>query len=801
MNSASPRYKHWLAYLAVTLFYCRKMFLGYLLLPLGGDEVHSIYSSMVYLHDWTKGGTFPLWNTLSACGAPFAAGSITLANFYYLTARFLEAGTAYNTVIFTSILLNGILLYEFLLRKNCSPYAAWIGGLVWMISTASAIDSGFFFLSLSFLLAELYSSKNSRIFYVLLAGSLGLYACNAHPQFFLYNGLFLFFYLISKRTELSRIFVISVPVLFITAFGLAGFHWSRLAEWILLSNRSDWTLAQAWLPTHYPLVIFPKLYHLASRQDLDFIVPRIFQWFFSRIHSLRSLERVLEPPYMGLWPLLGIFVAVHQAKQQKQESSNFFLMASAFTVFYLLFHPLLYLTVIRHIPVLSGMTNIGRLFDVYQFSLAVLTAKAVDFLLRHGERPLGVIRNAAKCLTAALGVFFIALWWGRVFILKHEAIIRQKIESNLHALSVPNIFIDNLSELKNRRTQEFFFFIRESISFANPHLLFPAILIAVLLGMVYAYQTHRISKRSFQWLVVLFVLADLGTGLGFGLSSSARQELRQSPGVVRFLKEDHELYRVMMVEDKTKSFNSFFLVPQSNMIYGLATPDGYEPLYVKRYADFYTWLTKRSSPLGFVMHPMHDFNEDLANFINVKYFVTSKYNDKLERNSDYEKVYEGEGYRVYQNKHAMPRAFFVHEVRSVKDVGEAENYIRAFPERLKKEVVLIGERSNSMTLSLRDGRSDHVDVQVYEPNRIKIKAESETGGYLVISDTYYPGWEARLDGKKEPILLADYAFRAVRVPEGTHYLALSYKPSSLRLGLTISTGAVLVLLIVSKIIT
>ncbi len=803
MNFIRSRYQYWLAALAVAFFYCRPLFSGRLLFFAGGDAAHSIYSAMTYFHEWASRGVCPLWNVLSACGSPFGASSISIVNFYYLAAKFLEAGAAYNTVILASVWLNGIFLFEFLLRKGRSPFAAWAGGLLWMIGTAASIDSGFFCLSLSFLLAEIYSARRGRLFYILFVGSLALYAFNAHPQYFLYGSLFLWSYLVSKGRKGSRdlgVLLVSTSVPFLIAFGLAGVHWVRLLEWTLLSNRSSWTLVQAWLPTHYPLVIFPKLYYLAGRPDLDFIVPRIFQWVFSHSPSLKSLEKVIEPPYMGLWPLLGVLVGIDQLKRRQRDSSGFFLISAALVTAYLLLHPLLYLTVIRHLPVLSGMTNIARLFDIYQFSLAVLAAQAVDFMLHRGRPPLDFIRKTAKRLTVALAIFIIFLGLVRGFVGQHEAWFRQKIEANLRVLNTRTIFIENIAEFQNRRADEFLFFVRQCASITNPHLLFPIGLLGALVVMIYAYQAKRISKRSFQCLTALFILADLGSGLGFELSSSDPSELQKNSAIVQLLRQDRELYRVMIVEDKTKSFSQFFLVPQSNMIYDLATPDGYEPLYIKRYVDFYTWLTRREDyPVGFVMHPMHTFDEALADFINVKYFVTSAKNDRLERNFAYQKIFNDEEYRVYRNRHAMPRAFLVHTPRFVRDFKEAGETLRSSPERLRKEVILIGNASAAPEISSHQDDSDEVRVEIYEPNRAEIDVKAGSAGYLVISDTYYPGWRAWVDGKPQKILLADYTFRAVQVPEGKHTVSLRYRPQSLSLGLAVSLGALLVLLIVSKI--
>jgi uncharacterized membrane protein YfhO len=67
-------------------------------------------------------------------------------------------------------------------------------------------------------------------------------------------------------------------------------------------------------------------------------------------------------------------------------------------------------------------------------------------------------------------------------------------------------------------------------------------------------------------------------------------------------------------------------------------------------------------------------------------------------------------------------------------------------------------------------------------------------GYLVLSEAFFPGWRAYVDGVEAPVLRANYVFRAVPLPEGARQVTFSYQPASWRLGLAASAlGWVLVL--------
>jgi uncharacterized membrane protein YfhO len=70
-----------------------------------------------------------------------------------------------------------------------------------------------------------------------------------------------------------------------------------------------------------------------------------------------------------------------------------------------------------------------------------------------------------------------------------------------------------------------------------------------------------------------------------------------------------------------------------------------------------------------------------------------------------------------------------------------------------------------------------------EPSELRAVLELEHAGFLVLHDTWDPGWRARVDGDPAEVLRADFAFRAVRVPAGRHAVELRYAPGSFRLGL------------------
>ena len=78
-------------------------------------------------------------------------------------------------------------------------------------------------------------------------------------------------------------------------------------------------------------------------------------------------------------------------------------------------------------------------------------------------------------------------------------------------------------------------------------------------------------------------------------------------------------------------------------------------------------------------------------------------------------------------------------------------------------------------------------------DRVIIDVAMMQPGYLVLTDTHYPGWQATVDGQPVEILEANHAFRAVQLDRGEHSIVFTYEPLSFRLGAWITLVALVVL--------
>jgi len=78
------------------------------------------------------------------------------------------------------------------------------------------------------------------------------------------------------------------------------------------------------------------------------------------------------------------------------------------------------------------------------------------------------------------------------------------------------------------------------------------------------------------------------------------------------------------------------------------------------------------------------------------------------------------------------------------------------------------------------------------PNELVLNYEAQEPGWVVMSDVWYPGWKASLDGISTPLLRANYLFRATYVPAGKHQLIVAYRPASFYTGALISLISLIV---------
>ena len=93
--------------------------------------------------------------------------------------------------------------------------------------------------------------------------------------------------------------------------------------------------------------------------------------------------------------------------------------------------------------------------------------------------------------------------------------------------------------------------------------------------------------------------------------------------------------------------------------------------------------------------------------------------------------------------------------------------------------------------SSRQGRAA---IVTDDARHVDVTVDAPSDGFLLLADTFYPGWRARVDGREAPIYRANISVRAVAVSAGRHDVTFVYEPPGLVRGLTISLAAFATLL-------
>jgi len=147
--------------------------------------------------------------------------------------------------------------------------------------------------------------------------------------------------------------------------------------------------------------------------------------------------------------------------------------------------------------------------------------------------------------------------------------------------------------------------------------------------------------------------------------------------------------------------------------------------------------------------------------------------------------------KIYENAAVLPRAFVVHDWRAVPDseVGNeaALDLMRDPAFDPARTVVLSGDVS-APEGGKAEG-SSRAMITHYSAEQVEINVEAVADGYLLLTDAYYPGWQATVNGEPAPLLRADVMFRAVPVATGSSRVVFTYEPSWLAWAPALGLGA------------
>ena len=151
---------------------------------------------------------------------------------------------------------------------------------------------------------------------------------------------------------------------------------------------------------------------------------------------------------------------------------------------------------------------------------------------------------------------------------------------------------------------------------------------------------------------------------------------------------------------------------------------------------------------------------------------------------------KGNGTLPLQNPYAMGNAWFVN---TLQYVDNANQELDALSKVNLRTTAIADKKFENILGKTSPGASGTVTLTNYAPNELQYKVASNTGGIIVFSEIYYPGWTCTVDGKAVEVGRVNYVLRAINIEKGNHNIVLSFKPQSVATTETIAYIAIILL--------
>ena len=293
----------------------------------------------------------------------------------------------------------------------------------------------------------------------------------------------------------------------------------------------------------------------------------------------------------------------------------------------------------------------------------------------------------------------------------------------------------------------------------------------------------RVGAHVFVVSMVALVAADLlKMGVGFNPALPASRLIQGTTPAIEYLRSRRP-NRFVGITPRGFPFDP--LPPDVAMRYGLYDARGYDYVVERRHDRLWS-ETVGSSPEGLPTRaPVNPTSLRTLSLLSVADLIQDPGDPPL-RVPGLRLAYEGADARVYANEHALPRAFVVERQIVVPDAERAKEVVteRAFDGRR----VAVTETSvpGLPRASVGGEPGGSARVVQYEDERVRIEATTPRPALLILTDNYYPGWKAAVDGREAQVHRVDYLLRGVRLPAGAHTVEFRYEPASWTLGLLVS---------------
>lgn len=688
--------------------------------PLITDPIRQQYPYRSLTIESLKKGILPKWNPYSFSGTPLFA-NIQSGALYPLNILFwiLPFSQAWSVLVYVQPLLAGLFTYFYLRNINMSERASFLGGLAFAFSGFmvswmewNTLGHTALWLPLILLAKDKLIIKKTWAWAITLIFAESSMLLAGHLQTALYVVVFSSLYLwvkiwIHAKTHQKTIWQNRIFFTFTGSIVLliTSVQWWPALKFILLSARefdlANWNRSDWFIPwRHLVQFIAPDFYGNPATGNY------VGVWNYGEFIG-----------YIALFPLL---MAVFALIARRDKKTLFFGGGLLGAIIMATPNGLSRLPYLLNLPLISTMQP-SRIMVIIDFCLAVLAAFGLDYIVKPEK-----LREKRIVRMLMFGLLTIVVIWGFVLLSIRWGIAKEVLNS---AIAGRNLILPT----------GFFFISMFGIfglsRFALKNRLMTRICIIILLSMT-IFDLYRFFAKFTPFT-------------SFSL-------LYQKTQTIEFLQENLGHYRLMTTDRR-------LIPPNVSAYYNLATVDGYDPLYLKNYAELMAFWTRNEpdiSPASFnrIVTPENP-DSFMTDLLGVKYVLSL-----TELNSPKLKLALVEGQtRVYENTSVYPRVFLAENVKVRNSRQEIAEAMFSNQRDLSKTAFIQNqiEVGNGVI-----GIHEMAVITKYEPNLIQIAVETDKPRLLVLTDIYYPEWKVFVTGVESKIVEVDLALRGVEVPSG-----------------------------------
>ncbi len=793
----------------------------------------------------------PLWNPFLFAGVPFLAAGQHSA-LYPLSAVFyvLPLTKAYGLFTVLQLWLAGAFMYLFGRVLRMGPFPALIAGIVYQLSAFFLVSVVFTmiiaaaaWLPLLLAIIEIVIRKQEEkgagpfvpiVYVVIGAIALGIHVLAGHPEILVYTLMVMAVYALVRLLMLWRRVGAWRPAVRLglwlalmvgVGLGLGSVQLIPLFELVTRNFREGSVTYADVVGWAYP-----------SRQVLTFVLPDFFgnpahhgywdlvsrQWVgVDRIFW--GIKNYVEAgSYVGILPLVLALVAVLPVKrglsrrQPAQDRRHVWIFAALAVVSLLfIFGTPLYALLYYGLPGIKQLHSPFRWVFPYTLSVAVLAGFGARRLVAL-RRSYGVDGEDAPLRPEVYRPWASLLTWGAL----GSGLLL--LAGLLVVLLAPGPFVPlaDRALAAVEMAQQAFSSGQMLLSYQWMNLLAFALMLTaagivlrisrcpIYLPLPRALRSRFGGARIPLWQLLAVVAVALDLLLfGWGFNPAADQAwLEFTPPSIEYLKEQAaagEPWRLTTYRpaESTKTLN-----PNIPWYHGLQDIRGYDSIIPAQYAGYMGAIEGQGELLYNQIAPIYgldNLSSPLLDLLGVRYVMT----EGQIPIAGFHLVYDDE-VRIYENTEAMPRAFALPRVQVIAGDATAEQ-LRALDPR---QTILLDELTVPGSLPVIADTTwplQPARVVAYAPNTVFVDVEMPGDGWLLLADSYFPGWKAYRSDPGEPaipdpkfepedeteltIARADGNFRAVFLEEGAHRVRFKYTPMSIKLGLYGSFMAAVVL--------